>query len=232
MIRDRLGSGADVGTIPTMALTPSSPRFSALRTPNRAFLTALSILAFSIAFSIGCASFGEVGDSEDSSTTPRDPDPSKQSGSDDDDDGPTPTDPDPDAEEEPDPGPEPDPDCTPTLVSLLTNGNFDAGADVTWLKSRDDLILPSAEMAATPQSPDHAAWLGGINPSTHALAQAFSIPADATNLGRQRLSTCCDRRQRNRYRQARLLFARRRSASRRAGLVSALSREVTDRPAV
>ncbi|HUH02166.1 MAG TPA: hypothetical protein VML75_09225 [Kofleriaceae bacterium] len=77
--------------------------------------------------------------------------------------------------------------CTITTVQLLANPTFDLGA-VSWVENGAGypIILspsdPTYPLPVTPDTPNHAAWLGGVNSATRTLYQDVAIPAGATNL--------------------------------------------------
>ncbi len=74
--------------------------------------------------------------------------------------------------------------CTPTVVNLLANPNFDLG-QVSWVESSNhgwDIIVDSATLAVAPHSGSYGAWMGGDYDEVATLYQDVAIPAGATNL--------------------------------------------------
>ena len=77
--------------------------------------------------------------------------------------------------------------CTPTVVNLLANPNFDLG-HTNWVESSNhgwDIIVATTDdppFPVTPQSGSYGAWMGGDYDEVASLYQDVAIPAGATNL--------------------------------------------------
>lgn len=77
--------------------------------------------------------------------------------------------------------------CTPMMVNLLTNGNFETQPLATgWTETRiqnEPIVRSDGTLVA--QSGTVRAWLGGLTGSaaTDALTQDIMVPASATNIG-------------------------------------------------
>ena len=77
--------------------------------------------------------------------------------------------------------------CTPMMVNLLTNGNFETMPLATgWTETRiqnEPIVRTDGTIVA--QSGTVRAWLGGVTgaAATDALVQDFMVPASATNIG-------------------------------------------------
>lgn len=69
------------------------------------------------------------------------------------------------------------------VKELLSNGNFDAGADTGWIwESMYDVITPASELPVPAHSQEYAAWLGGVDTLSERLFQTVTVPVNTRDL--------------------------------------------------
>jgi hypothetical protein len=72
--------------------------------------------------------------------------------------------------------------CTPTWISLLNNGGFDAGS-AGWTESTlGGVPIITSDAVVEPDTPPGFAWFGGYDNAVDRLSQSVTIPAGATSL--------------------------------------------------
>lgn len=73
--------------------------------------------------------------------------------------------------------------CTPMMVDLLQNGNFEGGT-TGWTETQYQSNPIITDQGIAGQTPTQKAWLGGVTgaPANDALTQDIAVPASATNV--------------------------------------------------